>query len=66
MIIQISNSRCIILSVKMYQFDYSYLPELLITMGGEVLQFTKKKGNTLHCLSDIFYLRKFNSLMIAR
>ncbi len=23
-------------------------------MGGEALQFTKKKGNTEHCLSDIF------------
>ncbi len=35
-------------------------------MGGEVLQFTKKKGNTLHCLSFILYLRKFNSLIIDR
>ncbi len=37
-------------------------------MGGEDLQFTKKKkGNTKHCLSfPIFYLRKFNSLIIER
>ncbi len=35
-------------------------------MGGEALQFTKKKGNTVHCLSVIFYLRKFNSLIIER
>jgi len=34
-------------------------------MGGEALQFTKKKGNTMHCLS-LFYLRKFNSFNIER
>ncbi len=39
---------------------------LLITMGGEVLQFTKKKGNTNALPFNIIYLRKFNSLIIAR
>jgi hypothetical protein len=34
-------------------------------MGGEALQFTKKKGNTMIAF-QIFYLRKFNSLIIER
>jgi len=38
-----------------------------ITMGGEALQFTKKKGNTTHCLSIILltYVQCFNDRTIA-
>jgi len=65
MVIDLPSASSIVLIVA---FTIIFLINLLIINynRGEDLQFKKKKGNTLVLPFNILYLRKFNSLIIAR